>query len=774
MAGREAAPPGGYDPRRGPGSHRASRLLITRGPGRKGHDGAEAGHTEGAPEPEPGPAADDVTAAPTGTGDPPAPPADAAGEPGREPIGLQHRLELNRMGSFDWDLERGTMHLDPAALRVFDLRPEEHDGTPLGLAARVPTEEGERLDAAVVHALQENEDEYGAYFRVHDREGTPHWAHSQGHILRDAHRRPYRIIGIVREATTELDDSTLLRSLQEGRQRQTLMVQQFTTALSRALSVSDVTQVVAGPGGPERFGAAALVLGLVEHEHFEILAVTGIGDPPEELMDAPMDVDLPLSEAALTRRPLFVGSRDELVARYPQLEKYQEQFPVGGAALLPLVAQDRVLGALGLLHDEYASYTAEDRNLALALAGAVAQSLQRAMLFDYDREFVRGLQETMLPNRIPAVGGGKVTVRYRAARTGREVGGDWYDVIPLPQGRTGFVVGDVQGHDTHASAVMGQLRIALRAYAGEGHPPETVLVRASRFLSDLETDRFATCTYAEADLKSGMLRVARAGHMGPLLSHGAGLVNWPATEGGLPLGIATDFEEDHFPETQLYLEPGSTLLLCTDGLVEQPGRPISAGIDALAQAVRHGPREVESLADHLSESLWAQHGSEDDMALLLLHRLPVPGAPATHRVRMHIHQADPSGISEVRAAVRQGLAHWQAGYLADNIEIATTEMINNALTHTESGALMSMELLPGSPDLIRLEVEDRSSYGPRRRRPGPMSTSGRGLMLIEAVADRWGSEPRGQGKAVWCEFALPEESAQEEAGHQAPEHRSSP
>ena len=105
---------------------------------------------------------------------------------------------------------------------------------------------------------------------------------------------------------------------------------------------------------------------------------------------------------------------------------------------------------------------------------------------------------------------------------GRDIGGDWYDLIPLPGGRVGAVIGDVQGHDTHAAAVMGQLRIVLRAYAAEGHTPATVMARASVFLHELDTDRFATCLYAEADLATGVVQVVRAGHIDPLIRHADG------------------------------------------------------------------------------------------------------------------------------------------------------------------------------------------------------------------------------------------------------------
>ncbi|MFE7284219.1 SpoIIE family protein phosphatase [Streptomyces noursei] len=683
---------------------------------------------------------------------------EAPGVSHHEPIGLRERLSLNRMGTFDWDLESGFMDLDPGAMEVFDLHPGEYDGAPMSLISRVPPEEGLRLDAAVSQALQDGTSSYGAYFRIQCRDGTRRWTHSQGRILHDARGVAYRIIGIVREATSELADSALLRSLQQERQRQTVMVQQTTAALARALSVKDVTRVLTGAGGARRFGADALVLGLVTNDRFEVIATAGLdGEVPADMMNSWLDDTLPLSEAVRSRRPSFLSTRGELIARYPRLRPYVDVLPTGSAAFLPLVAQDTVLGALGLFNHEPAVQSAEARNLALALAGVVAQSLQRATLFDQEREFATGLQAAMLPRRLPPIAGGEVTVRYHPASVGRDVGGDWYDVIQLPQGRTGLVVGDVQGHDTHAAAVMGQLRIALRAYASEGHPPETVLVRASRFLAELETERFATCTYVQADLESGALHLARAGHLGPLICNSSRHIDWPEVRGGLPLGLATAFGQDHFPETQLFLEPGSTLLLCTDGLVEQPGQDISAGIDALSAAVRSGPAALDALADRLSNHLWAEPGSDDDMALLLLHRSAIPGEAATPRLRLHVHQADPAGTAEVRSALRRTLDQWRAGAVTHDVEVAASELIANALTHTESGALVSVELLPGAPRRIRLEVEDRSSQWPRRRRPGETATSGRGLLLVEALADRWGAEPRGSGKALWCEFVVPDD-----------------
>ncbi|MFD7921094.1 SpoIIE family protein phosphatase [Streptomyces sp. NPDC059740] len=674
---------------------------------------------------------------------------------GRVPINLPELLSLNRTGTFDYDLDAGTMALDAGGLAVLDLSPGEFDGSPRALSLRLPPSEAGRLEAAVWRAMETGAPDFGVYFRIRCRDGTLRWTHSQGRILRDGDGRAHRVVGLVREATTELADAALLRSLREGRERRTAVVQQTTAALARAMTVRDVTRVLTDAGGPERFGAAALVLGLTEGGRLHIIAATGLAaEVPAGIAHAALSHDLPLADAVLTRRPRFFASLAEVFARYPHAGTYLGRAPTGSAAFLPLIAQAEVIGGLGLLQWEARPQSAEDRDLALALAGVVAQSLQRATLLDSERGFARELQRIMLPRGVPAVDGARVAVRYHAAPSGREIGGDWYDVLPLPSGRVGLVVGDVQGHDTHATAVMGQLRTALRAFAGEGHSPDSVLVRTSRYLADMETERFATCTYVQMDLETGLLRLARAGHWGPLLSDGLGAVDQPAVEGGLPLGTATLFGREQFPVSELFLEPGSTLLLYTDGLVEQPGLSIDEGLDALAAAVREGPTDLETLADHLSHRLWERPGAQDDMVVLLLQRLRTSVARPARRLRLHVHQAEPGRTSEARAAVRRCLQQWGVSARAHDVEVVATEMVTNALTHTDAGALLSMVLCTGPPRVVRLEVEDRSSHPPQLRRPGETGTAGRGLMMIDALADRWGTESRGTGKAVWCEFAV--------------------
>ncbi|MFC8826466.1 SpoIIE family protein phosphatase [Streptomyces sp. NPDC057137] len=696
----------------------------------------------------------------------------------RPAIGADKRLALNRMGSFDWDLMRRTLDLDAAGLAVFDLRPGEYDGYPESLSERVPPEEGLRLDATVDRAIRTGRTSYGAYFQVTRRNGIRQWTHVRARILRDDRGSPHRIIGIVRNATTELTEFAEISPQEAGRRRLTTMVQGTTEALSHAVTVDDVIAVLSDAGGLERFGADGLALGLVDGGSVRLVAVSGESlEAPGERPVAPLDDAMPLARAALTQRARFSTSLPEVpeVADLPGLadpsgladlsdgatrpRPYADGHGFDAAAFLPLVAQARSVGGLALFYRGRTHFTAEDRNVCLGLAGIVAQSLQRAILFDQEREFATGLQSSMLPRDIPAFTGVEIAVRYHAAWSGREVGGDWYDVIALPRGRVGVVVGDVQGHDTHAAAVMGQLRIALRAFAGEGHPPATVLARASRFLVELDTERFATCTYAQLDLSTGAVRAVRAGHLGPLVRHADGRTGWPNLRGGLPLGLATDFGQEDFPETRLDLVPGETFVLCTDGLVEESGLDIEDGMAELAHVVRTGPGRASALADHLADRLWHRWGTGDDVALLVLHRAPDPGTRQAPRIHQYIHQADPEGLAETRAVLRQALEDWNLATLVDDVQLAAGELLVNVLLHTEGGAVLTLEVVPGPVRRVRLWVKDRSSAWPRRRWPGESATSGRGLLLVDAVSARWGVEPRGDGKAVWCEFTPPERRA---------------
>ncbi|MFD3543931.1 SpoIIE family protein phosphatase [Streptomyces sp. NPDC058662] len=696
-------------------------------------------------------------------------------------------LALNRMGTFDWDLDSGRMHLDPTAFEVLDLRPDEFTGTAEGLRRRIPPAEASRLDARVAHALKAGRTHYGAYIRSRRRDGSPAWTHIQGSIVRDPAGRPYRVIGIVRDAAHDPAEPGAPRERSEGsegRRRMTGVVERTTAILAHARTVNDVTDILKDPQALGHLGAVSVMLGIVDGGRIHLVAEGQLGSYVPEIEYTRIDARLPMSEAVRTMQPVLLASREQFQRRYPDLWPYIEPLNVRSGVYLPLIAQGRTIGALGLLYTRDGDFTAEERNLLMALGSGIAQSLQRAILFEQEHDLAEGLQRAMLPRRIPEVAGARIAVRYRSARMGRDIGGDWYDVIPLGEGRVGVMIGDVEGHDTDAAAVMGQLRIVLRAYIVEGHTPGTAMARASEFLRELETERFATCTYAEVDLTTGMLRMVRAGHLDPFVRRGDGSCHRIPVAGGLPLGLPRDGaanaagagtgrvlsaashagESCGYPVTTLELHPGDTLLLCTDGLIERPGTDPDTGMRAFMSTVGRGPLDVEELADTLC-GLLGDAGGGDDMALLVLRRrgTPIPrgGGPLHHR----LDPGDTEGPGLARHLIRAVAAAWGAPDRADEIELAADELMTNALVHTDGGADIGVRLT--GEGRIRVEVADSSSAQPQRRAAEDWAVSGRGLMLVERLADAWGVQPRGGGKLVWCEFSVPVGAGARPAGRPA-------
>ncbi|MER5447471.1 SpoIIE family protein phosphatase [Streptomyces sp. NPDC002766] len=666
-------------------------------------------------------------------------------------------LALNRMGSFDWDLDTGLFHMDAQAHEVFDVRPDEYDGHPESLSVRVPPAEAYRLDALVAQSMKDGSENYGAYFRIRRRDGSLRWTHTQGYIRRDETGRPRRIIGIVRDATQELAELAAHeeRTAQdEARPDQSSVVQLTTAALAHARTVQDVIDVLKDTEGLTHLGATSLVMGLVEAGRIRLIAEGPEGSFVPGTLVTRIDEPYPMSEVVRTLTPRFIESPEEFAAGYPILWPHITDLDITAAAYLPLIVQARPIGAMGLLYSDRRGFSPDERDVLLALGSSIAQSLQRATFYEQEKDLATGLQQAMLPRTIPSVRGADVAVRYRSASLGRDIGGDWYDLIPLPGGRVGAVIGDVQGHDTHAAAVMGQLRIVLRAYAAEGHTPATVMARASVFLHELDTDRFATCLYAEADLSTGVVQVVRAGHIDPLIRDEDGSCHRIPVPGGLPLGLSAEFGSLEYPVGTIELDAGHTLMLCTDGLVEQPGADLDDGMRTLSALIAAGPDDVRDLADCLID-VAEERGGDDDVALLLLRRRGLDAPRSGGRLQQHVAPGDPEALTEARHMIRAAVRAWGAKDRADEIELVADELITNALMHTEGSAILTLRVLTGSDRRLRVEVEDSSSALPRRREAGESGVSGRGLLLVDLLTDVWGVEARGGGKCVWCEFLMP-------------------
>ncbi|MCX4750814.1 SpoIIE family protein phosphatase [Kitasatospora sp. NBC_01287] len=533
------------------------------------------------------------------------------------------------IGCFEWDPATERFTLDPVGLAVFDLRPDEYDGMAAGLTRRIPVEEVIRLFKLVEDIRAGRSDSYSSYFRIRRRDGSMRWTHTQGQVVREPGREGIRVVGVVRDATAELAHSALRLMAEDDRRRQETALGEVAQALGEALTVEDVVLALTGDQSMRRLGAQGITLGVVDQGRIKLVGAVGqVNVRVRALHQARLTEPRPLNDVVRSGEPAFFTSRQVFVRRYPDLADQLQDSLATAAAFLPLTAQGRPIGALALVYEGKRSFSSEDRTLLTTLASAIAQSLQRAMLVDQSREIAAGLQNAMLPRRLPRLVGGVLAVRYRTAREGVWIGGDWYDALPLPGGVVGVAIGDVQGHDTEAAAIMGQLRIAMTAYAAEGHGTAEVLTRASAFLAELHADRFATCLYAQVSLATGQVRAANAGHLPPLVRHADGTVELIEVATGLPLGLPADWLPNGYPHTDFHLAPGGTLLLYTDGLVERPGEDLELGLARLARVLAEGPVELPALADHLRDTLGGRLEAEDDAALLLLRRLGPGDEPA--------------------------------------------------------------------------------------------------------------------------------------------------
>jgi serine phosphatase RsbU (regulator of sigma subunit) len=202
--------------------------------------------------------------------------------------------------------------------------------------------------------------------------------------------------------------------------------------------------------------------------------------------------------------------------------------------------------------------------------------------------------------------------RYQPASHAAEAGGDWFDVIPLKDGRAALVVGDVTGHSVHAAALMGQLRTTTAALARLGCPPQEIMDQLNCVVAGHGGETGATCLYALYDPASRRCRLTSAGHLPPALCRPGGTAEFIDVPGGVMLGAG----QGCYPAADVELPPGSVLALYTDGLIERPGEDITAGMARLARTLAAGPAPA---LDQLCDSVLADLGARarDDIALLL-------------------------------------------------------------------------------------------------------------------------------------------------------------
>ena len=295
-----------------------------------------------------------------------------------------------------------------------------------------------------------------------------------------------------------------------------------------------------------------------------------------------------------------------------------------------------------------------------------------------ERRVAHTLQRSMLTTQLPEIDGVELAVRYLPSGDA-EVSGDWYDVIPLPDGRLGVVIGDVVGRGIEAAATMSQLRTALRAYAVEGLQPAGVVAKLHRLVGHLRVGLSTTLTYLDLDPFSLEVRYVSAGHLPVLHVPAAGPPRYLTGARSTPLGAAP--AQASIPQDSLFLDPGDSLLLYTDGLVERRDASIDTRLEQLRAAVETTSSDLPTQLKQLTTTLTGEGVRRDDIALLALRAHGPPAGAFTAAIR---------GDTEDLSALRADLRTWLAGVgtthaEANDVLIAIGEACSNAIEHAGAG-----------------------------------------------------------------------------------------
>jgi serine phosphatase RsbU (regulator of sigma subunit)/anti-sigma regulatory factor (Ser/Thr protein kinase) len=708
-------------------------------------------------------------------------------------------LSALAIGLWQWDTATDRVTADAEAARLLGMPAEPTVLRQAQVRALIHPEDWSELISVVQLALAEDTIAEARIRVMSGRDRVLWTLRSRCRPSYNRQRDSYEVLGIIQQVGDPAPGSASSGPvIGDWRRNREAFLLDAGRALAEARSTQEVLRVAAGLAMPG-FSPDGLAVFGVDGERLTVIGHYGQPDEDEHpFTQMSVQTDYPAAEVIRNGRPVYIRSPEEYRTRYPSAWPLAAHFNRKSWAFLPLVVGGRTMGAwmAGFAHP--VQFSANERSVLTTVARMLAQALARAGIAETQRELSEGLQASMMPSLGPDVPGMEISGRYVPTGGGLQVGGDWFDMIPLPGGnptlgrgsRFALVIGDVQGHDVRAAGLMGQLRMALRAYAAEGHSPDGVLSRASRFLHGIndaegaEDIRFATCLYAEVDPADGTLTIARAGHLDPAIRLADGTVLLRQTAGGLPLGI---FPDPDYPTTEFVLEYGETLLLCTDGLAETGGHDLLTGWERVRDTLEAASGDgMEALADALIDAVMGPSSHEragplpdrreDDIALVLLHRLSEREVAREHgavsrttrQMAATVAQDEPDRIGDARAELRQLLHDWRDADQVDSAVLLTSEMLANVLMHTDADATLLARISGAEgPRRLRVEVTDSGEALPHRRDPGELASSGRGLFLIQELATAWGVDPRGVGKTIWFELYEPGPGPEREQGQGA-------
>jgi serine phosphatase RsbU (regulator of sigma subunit)/anti-sigma regulatory factor (Ser/Thr protein kinase) len=392
-------------------------------------------------------------------------------------------------------------------------------------------------------------------------------------------------------------------------------LQRVTAALARARTPEDVAAAVVSEGvGALGASGGGLLVPAADNEHITVPGVVGYGEElVGQLRAERIDAQLPAATALRTGESVWVESREARDQRFPEL-RGMEAGTLSMCAV-PLWVGDRVIGALRFSFAARKLFDDDERRFVEALAAQTAATLQRTELYAAERQASLELQRALLPGALVSVAGWDIAAHYSPAGE-QEAGGDFYDVIPLADGRLAAVVGDVMGRGVEAAASMAQIRSTIRAYALDDPEPAAVFRRVDAFFESLSGSQLVTVLYALVDPRQGSIRLINAGHLQPLLVDPGG-ASLAAHEGGLPFGVQPEDRD----VVELQLSPGASLVIVTDGLVERRGEDIDEGVARILDVA--GSAHAESARALLSRIITASSSErihDDDVTVLVLRR----------------------------------------------------------------------------------------------------------------------------------------------------------
>ncbi|WP_457031773.1 SpoIIE family protein phosphatase [Kitasatospora sp. P5_F3] len=410
--------------------------------------------------------------------------------------------------------------------------------------------------------------------------------------------------------------------------------------------------------------------------------------------------------------------------------------------MVPILARGMVLGGSEFVRMRNPEpFTAADVALAEELVARTAIALDNARLYRRERETALTLQRSLLPQEIHRTIGLEIAYRYLPSSVVSEVGGDWFDVVPLSCGRVALVVGDVMGHGIRAAATMGQLRTVARTLATLDMPPDQVLTRLDETAMGIGEGQFATCICAVYDPVDGTCTIASAGHLPPVRVAPDGTSRALDLPPGVPLGVGGVA----FESTEFTLREGSLLALYTDGLVERRGEDIDHGIGILAQTLAGHGRTLEESCDAALAALVVD-GTEDDIAMIMARALPIPA----DRIATLELDGDGPAPSRARRFTRRTLEEWGLTALSEFAELLVSELVTNALLHADAPRRLRLF----RDRTLTVEVADSGGQAPRLRASAEEDEGGRGMHLVSELAHRWGTRQTKDGKVVWAEMEL--------------------